>query len=975
MFGVFITAMYRLPLACMFAGAALAADLRVEDKDLPRIPAIEPANALSTLRLRPGFRAELMASEPLIASPVAMAFDEDGRLYVVEMRDYSERRDERLGRVKRLEDTDGDGRFDRATVFAENLPWPTAIISYAGGVFVGATPDILYLKDKNGDGVADERRTVFTGFGNAAAKLNVQQLLNSFTWGLDNRIHGMLGGNASVVTNLAANTPPLALRGRDFSFDPRAFDLRAETGGGQWGFGFDDEGDKFTCANSRHIIAGMHDERAAARNPFHAPPAPDVNIAADGPAAEIFRLSPDEPWRVLRTQWRMAGTAPGPVEGGGRVSGYFSGATGLTIYRGDAFPPEFLGNAFVADCGANLVHRKIIRRDGAGFIAERAADERRSEFLASTDNWFRPVTLANGPDGALWMIDMYREVIEHPWSLPEALKSRIDLNSGSDCGRIYRVVPEGFKGRRAVRLGKALVTELVNTLEHPNGWHRDTAARLLVERGDTAAAALRQLLRDTRQPLARLHALSVLRSLSALTAEDVRRALGDGDARVRRHALRFADLVPPRQIASLSDDPDPRVRHQTALATGDPDALRRIAARDVEGPRTRAAVLGASKDCAAELLEHFALDEFFLRRTGGVEFARGLAGIVGAAHRSNDLARALPAVARSPAALALAEALDAGLKRAGLSFASPALAGHAEPLFARARAAVTNAALAEPERIAAAHLLRATGFEASGAALDALLRLSVSPALQFASVETQLSFYDGRGLTNVMGRWADLAPGTRTKTIPVLLSSPSDTAALLDEVENGIVSRNEFSAADRARLQTLREPVLRERAAQLFKRDTSPRAEIVRRFRPAIGLKGDAARGHKVYSERCMSCHRAGSEGVAVGADLAATASGGKEKLLTSILDPNAEVNASFLAYTVEMKDGDSLFGVIASEDAQAVVLKVPGGDAASIPRGNIAAVRSSERSLMPDGLEEGLSAQDMADLLEFVVQAKPGGK
>src|SRR5205085_1198401 len=186
--------------------AAHSAELRVEDKDLPRVPATEPDNAVSTIQVRDGFRVELVASEPLIVSPVAMAFDENGRLFVVEMRDYSERRDERLGRIKLLEDTDGDGRFDKSTIFAENLPWPTALFYYTGGLFVGSTPDIWYFKDTNNDGVADEKKLVFTGFAQGpndssygGGRLNVQGLFNSFNWTLDNRIHGASGTMGGLV--------------------------------------------------------------------------------------------------------------------------------------------------------------------------------------------------------------------------------------------------------------------------------------------------------------------------------------------------------------------------------------------------------------------------------------------------------------------------------------------------------------------------------------------------------------------------------------------------------------------------------------------------------------------------------------------------------------------------------------------------------------------------------------------------------
>src|SRR2546429_3014443 len=521
-----------------------AADPEVSGKDLRRFPPTEPDQAVSTFQIKKGFRLELVAAEPLVVDPVAMAFDENGRLFVVEMRDYPERRNEmpHLGRIRMLEDTDGDGRFDKSTVYADNLPWPTAVICWNGGVFVGATPDILYCKDTNGDGVADVREVVFSGFGSDYApyevnKLNVQALFNSFTWGPDNRIHAASGGNGGKIRlaeseftrvwqGRAGVTPhselrtenSMDLRGHDFSFEPRTLTVRLESDGGQYGLSFDDHGRKFVCSNSAHIREVMYEDRYAGRNPFFAMPPAASDIAADGPAAEVYRISPDEPWRVIRTRWRVTGLFPGPIEGGGRPSGYFTGATGITIYRGDAFPEDFRGNAFVADCGSNLIHRKKLFPDGVGLIARRPADEQKTEFLASRDNWFRPVQMANAPDGALYIADMYRETIEHPWSLPESLKKFLDLNSGNDRGRIYRIVPEGFQQPTLPHLGTATTKELVALLESPNGWQRDTAARLLYERQDESAVRpLEKLLNNSGSPVARMHALYALAGLAALT--------------------------------------------------------------------------------------------------------------------------------------------------------------------------------------------------------------------------------------------------------------------------------------------------------------------------------------------------------------------------------------------------------------------------------------------------------------------------
>src|SRR5712675_309333 len=225
-----------LPIFLFCAFTAWTAEPTVTSNDLPRFPANEPKDALKTFQIKKGFHLEIAACEPNIASPVALSFDENGRLFVVEMIDYSERREEtpHLGRIRMLEDADGDGVYEKSTVFADNLPWPTAVICYDGGIFVGATPDILYLKDTNGDGNADVRETVFTGFAEGVKRINVQGMLNSFIWGLDNRIHGATSGNGGIGKSLKhPDLKPVDLHGRDFVIDPRTLTMTSEAGGGQ----------------------------------------------------------------------------------------------------------------------------------------------------------------------------------------------------------------------------------------------------------------------------------------------------------------------------------------------------------------------------------------------------------------------------------------------------------------------------------------------------------------------------------------------------------------------------------------------------------------------------------------------------------------------------------------------------------------------------------------------------------------------
>ncbi len=597
----------RVALALSFAviGATLHAEEQEGDfkGELPRIAPVEPSDALETLVVAPGFKIELVAHELLVMDPIAMAFDEHGRLFVAEMRGYSEQADEDRGVIRLLTDDDGDGKFDRSTVYVDKLSWPTAICCYDGGVFVGVAPDILYCKDTDGDGEADVRQPIFTGFG----KTNVQGLLNSFQWGIDNRIHGATSSSGGQVRK--PHEPAdmaISLRGRDFSFGPAALDLRPESGGGQHGMSFDRWGRKFVSSNSDHLQTIVIGDHYLARNPYYALASARESIAVDGPQAEVFRISPIEPWRIVRTRLRVAGTVPGPVEGGGRAGGYFTGATGATIYYGDAWPEEYRKDiyAIIGDVGSNIIHRKRVSSNGVSFLGKRIDDQH--EFVASTDIWFRPAQFCNGPDGALYVADMYREVIEHPASLPPVIKKHLDLTSGRDRGRIYRIVPDDFTQPHRLLPGDATTAELVAMLGHLNGWHRLTASRLLQERKDESAVApLQQLLSQSDSPLARHHALDALEGLNQLSSKAISAAMDDSHPRVREHAAFHAgrsaakDSALRDKLISMIADEDPRIRFQVTLSLGgisEPlvaSAYADLLIRDSGDPWVRAAVLSS----------------------------------------------------------------------------------------------------------------------------------------------------------------------------------------------------------------------------------------------------------------------------------------------------------------------------------------------------------------------------------------------
>lgn len=993
--------------AVAFRGWGAEPGPEISAKDLPRLPAVAADQALRTFQIRPGLKLELVAAEPLVRDPIEVCFDENGRMFVVEMIDYSEMRDQKphWGRISVVEDTDGDGRYDKSTVFVDDLPWPTGIFWANGGLYVTATPDLFFCKDTNGDGKADTRERVFTGFGLDFApykvdKLNMQAMVNSLRWGLDNRIHGLTAPNGGDLTSpLTPAAKAVNVRRRDFTIEPRTQALGTEAGGGQYGLAMDDRGRRFTCNNSDHIRVFMYDTRYEARNPFYTTMPPALqSIAADGPAAEVYRTSPDEPWRLIRTQWRVSGATPGIVEGGGRASGYFTSATGLMIYRGNALPPEYVGDAFIADCGSNLIHHKKIRADGISLIGERPANEQRTEFLTSHDTWFRPVQMANAPDGALYIIDMYREIIEHPWSLPQNLKKHLDLNSGNDRGRIYRVVTPGFKQPAPPKLGKAPVAELVQTLAHANGWHRDTAARLLYERQDKRCVPLlEEFLRDSPAPLGRMHALWVLDGQGALKPEHVLRALDDADERVRENAVLLAErflgakspaaaTLTPRLLA-LAADPSINVRYQLAFTLGElksaavVPALAAIVRRDAGDLWIRAAVLSSLAEGSGEMFRQTVAQLTALNRGTGEAaekaqvalqtFVRELVQVIGARNAPPEVAGVLDyaSQAKDPGlAFALLHGLGDGLQRAKATLPADRI----QPIVARARQMAVDGQQPVPARVQAVQLLVLNPFAESGPLLFSLLALNEPQPVQLVALQTVGHYTDPQIGPELTKRWNLLTPRLRNDALALLVARRERLAALLDAIEGGVIRRADLATPQIDFLMNHRDAAIKARAIKLLQvKNATTRQEVLAAFQPALTLNGAAAKGKQTFTERCSFCHRLGGEGFVLGPDLVSVRNTGKEKLLIGILDPNREVLPQYLMYEVETKSGESQIGILSNETSTSVTIRQPFGNQVIIPRANIASMRSRGQSIMPE-LEGGLTPQDLADLLEYITTASP---
>lgn len=575
--------------------------------------ALEPEEALKSFRLREGFRMELFAAEPDVQDPVEMIFDEEGNAYVIEMPDYpfKPQPGAGAGKIKVLQDTNSDGRTDRAILFADSLSEATSMLWWKKGLIVTAAPYILYLKDTTGDLVADSREILFSGF----FANNSEAQITSLRFGVDNWIYAANNGQVGEVTfNRKPDAPPLSMAGSDFRFRLDRDQFELESGTAQFGLTLDDWGNRFVTQNTLHIRQVVIPRRYLHRHSYLSSTASMANISDHD--LEMFQITPPPYWRAERTRRRQKQYAEQNLDRVEYAEDHFTGCSGGTIYDGDAFPSEYYGNVFTGDVAGNLVHRDVlVHVDGEPvFSARRTEGEEAREFLTSTDPWFRPASFTVGPDGFLYVIDMYRQHIETPLSIPEDLKAEMDFLAGSDRGRIYRIVPEDHNVKRIDHpaLGKMPVGDVASFLAHPNRWWRLQAQKILLERQDTSVVpTIKKQYSQHADPRVRVHALYVLEGLSVLDPSLVRQAMRDPHPGVRKNGLilaeRYPELLP--DILEILNDTAVQVVFQAVLTAGQftgakvDDCLAKTLALHGDDPWFRTAVLSARSSSPVSLLQ------------------------------------------------------------------------------------------------------------------------------------------------------------------------------------------------------------------------------------------------------------------------------------------------------------------------------------------------------------------------------------
>ncbi len=998
-----------LPLIVGLSGGPFFAYTAEPGKPEPfqMVPATEPGTAAATIILQDGFRAELIAAEPLVTDPVDIAYDENGLAYVAEMTDYpyvdpaddrpwEEQTSKPIGRVRVLEDTNGDGVYDRSDILAEGLSWPAGIACWKGGVYVAATPDVLYLKDTDGDRKADIRRVVFKGF----RKYNVQAVMNNLEWGLDHRIYAAGSSNGGTIVSgdpeAAGDHEQVMLGRNDYRFNPVDEKFEVVAGGARFGNSFDDWGHRFLCNIRNPVQQVLFPAYYQQRNRSLLLPSSLHDAAAAGDAVAVYRTSPPEPWRVLNAE-RQANSSEKTMYDATQATGYVTSSSGVTIYRGAAYPPEFAGNAFVGEVAGNLAIRYVLQPDGVTFTAHRPYDK--VDFLASTDNWFRGVNFANAPDGTLHVLDMYRQTIEHPWSLPDDLQERLDLTEGRDRGRIYRLLPpefaKDFVPPPKPQLGSATIAELVDLLANPNGWWRDTAHRLIYERQDTAAVPLlHKLLTDSPSPLARMHALWSLQGLNALTNADVLRGLHDSDPRVQTHAVQLAepflkqDAAILKTVQKLAASDSMPLRFQVALSLGEAPSegvtqtLADLLRQNGADAWLRAAALSSLGGQELPLLRELLEDPAFATSDVGRALTQEILQTVAASHPVAEIEPLLDRLAESQfdttagnsLRALLLPALGRGLKRQGLNLTSfqGKSSGKGIQMVERSVdqivATVSDSNAAPAERLSVIPLLEFVVFPTALETLAPFVNPRVPVPLQVAAISTLTTFPDDRVADLLLEQYRSLSPAQQQLIVDRLLLRTNWLTKLFAAMEAGQVAANRVPGVRQEIYLKSPNVKLREQAERLFaSQKSSPRGPVVEKYLQSLPIAVDAVRGRAVYQKNCANCHRVGAEGYEVGPHLSTVRNRGIGELVVSILDPNREISPNYLTYVVTTEDGLAQTGVVVSETTTNITLRGADKKEISILRDDIDEIQNTGQSLMPVGLEKTISPQELADLIAFL--------
>ncbi|CAA9495381.1 MAG: hypothetical protein AVDCRST_MAG96-1708 [uncultured Segetibacter sp.] len=975
---------------------------------------LNPQQALSTFKLADGYKIELVAAEPMVSDPVAMEIDEYGNVYVVEMHGYPMEKTG-PGTIKLLTDSNGDGMPDKSTVFADNLGLPTGIMKWKKGVLVVNVPDILYLEDTNGDGKADVKKVIITGL----ALTNPQHIANTPIFGLDGWIYvaHMETVTPKVATefddegqivryagNSNAKQLPRNADGRNIRFKPGTYELEMLSSASQYGQTFDAWGHQLCTENADHLFFEAIAARYLQRNPNLLVANADDHIADHGKACEVYPITVNPEHQLLTDV------------------GVVTSSCGVTWYQGGLFPDSFNNITFIAEPVHNLVHADRITDKGASFIASRVYEKK--EFLASADPWFRPVQFYHGPDGALYVLDYYRKIIEHPeWLSDEIIKSG-NLYAGSDKGRIYRITPTNtpkINWCSRLKLGDASTEDLVKSLVSDNIWWRRNAQRLLIDRKDEKTLSLlRNLIVTATQATAVVHALWTLNEFNAIDFKTLQKALHHPVTGVRENAIRVAELHLKQfpqlenELLSLHSDADAKVRYQLLCTLGDlndtgAEAVKqKLLLRDIEDKWIQIAALSSSYKKEYALLVN-SVPELSKRPSDGkASFFRNCAEIIGLSQNADEIKSLIRQATRSNSSssgwwqAACLDGLTKGISVKGHPSAD--FSGEKSLLLSKfdekAPVLVRTASLnllsvlgLQKDESWNAALTKAKAVATSTAAnvayrkdalqlimLDkehsneyhALFKKLITPhepeSLQQAALTAYNKLSPDSAAASIIRNWKNLTYGVRDAAMNVFLSSVGNMNLLLDAVKKNEIQSTSISWPRMVQLMNNDDAGIRRRARELLAGNMESRDEVYKKYQPALALKGDATNGLKIFEKTCTACHQAGGMyGYAFGPDLASIRNRDAQFIMADILNPNRAIADRYEMWNIVKKNGEKLSGIISSETSAAITVRNMARQETVISRNDIKTMEASKTSAMPAGLEASVSVKEMADLIAFL--------
>ena len=973
--------------------------------------AVLPEDGVSTYEVAAGYQIELIASEPLIADPVDMEIDEYGNMYVVEMSGYP-LDNSHNGKIKLLKDKDGNGVMDEGILFADNLMFPNGILRWKKGVLITDAPYVLYLEDSDGDGQADVRDTLLTGFSLSNPHVNV----NNPIYGLDNWVYlshfgrigtrkyeetfGDLGEEIRFWERPDSPRLPKNAGSKSVRFKLEENKLEMTSSKSQFGHTFDSWGHHFLTHNQNHLYHEVLAAKYLNRKPNLLIASTTESISDHGQVTEIYQITTN-PDRQLFT----------PI-------GVSTSSSGVTYYAADLLLPPYSENViFVAESVSNLVHADVVKSKGATFEASRV--EQRKEFLASKDFWARPVNMYVGPDGALYVLDYYRRIIEHPEWMSDEVVDAGGLYDGYDMGRIYRISPvetSSASWTKGLNLGASTTEELANLLGHKNRWWRINAQRLLVDQMDKASVPILEKMATTdRSAFGRLHALWTLQGLKALKMMTIEKALQDENAGIRENAILLAEpnLEKSSQLVevlyAMVDDPNEKVRFQLLNTLGYVDSeqawevCEKLLFRDIEDTWVQLSALTAVS-MNPEIFLQTLLSHYKKGNSAYLSMVRHLTEIVGSGselNRIKDLIRTALAT-KGPTGIELDSAVLAGLTQGlernegneiiikseqGLlintffSHPSKTIREHSFQILKIAKehddekvnngmrkalnmAKDTN--LSGELRAQMLGFLKLTDPAPYEKELQNFINPSEEPEVQIMALQVYEKLPGTEVTVFILDNWAFMTPKIRQVALDACMSENDRIELLLTALEKNKILKSSLGWQRSVQLNSSGDKNLRERARKLLTRDDS--RALAGQYQESLEMTGDITNGYEVFKANCATCHQVrGMNGVPYGPDLGTVYNWLPKDLLASIMDPNSAISPGFELWEIELNNGENLQGIIKSETSSAISLKTGPEVEKTLNRQDVKAIKSLNNiSLMPE-IGDQLDQQAIADLIAFL--------